>query len=663
MRKTVISLLLASSGAAFGADDGIFTLGTVVVTASALHESIENGQSIDVKTMRLYDKETVGTALNTTAGISISKVGARNEEMVYVRGFDLRQVPVFVDGIPVYVPYDGYVDLGRFNTFDLSRIDVAKGFSSLIYGPNTLGGAINLVSRRPQKEFEGEVGGGATWTDNGKNNGNRIYANVGSNQGNWYIQAGASYLDQNFYRLPDSFDAVKSEDGGNRDNSYNTDRKYNLKVGFTPNATDEYSLNYISQHGVKGNPPYAGSVPGVTARYWQWPYWDKDSLYFISSTQIGIATLKSRAFHDTYQNSLFAYDDATYTTQKKGSSFQSWYDDYTNGASVEGDFQLSDINLLKTAYHWKDDVHREHNAGEPIRHDEDRTQSIALEDTHDLTDKLSLVAGVSHDWRDSLQAEDYNAKTRVVSDFARDDSNANNATLGLFYQSTDSGLLHATFARKSRFPTIKDRYSYRMGTALPNADLKSERANHFEIGYDDVFATIWHWNASVYHSEVSDLIQAISIPATACSTPPCTQMQNVGKVRIDGFDGGVRADLNSWDVGASYGYISRKNISDSSVHLTDTPRHKLVGDATWHIDDLWTATGSVEVSSSRYSTSDGKQQVGGFGIANLKTGYRLFERSLLVEIGVRNLFDRLYEYSEGFPEAGRTYFAQFNIGF
>lgn len=642
------------------AEDNNFTLGTIVVTANALDSDEDADNSIDSKQIRIYDKETVSSALNTTSGISISKIGGRNEEMVYVRGFDLRQVPVFADGIPVYVPYDGYADLSRFNTFDLSRIDVAKGFSSLIYGPNTLGGAINLVSRRPSKTFEGEVGGGSTITDDRDNNGNRIYTNIGSNQGSWYMQAGLSYLKQDYYQLPDDFAPAKGEDGGRRDNSATRDRKYNLKLALTPNKTDEYSLNYISQHGEKGTPPYAGSVTGVTPRYWTWPYWDKDSLYYISSTQLGIATLKVKAFHDTYGNSLFTWDDATYSTQTKASSFKSWYDDYTNGASVQVDFQLSDNNILKSAYHWKKDVHREHNAGEPIRRDKDRTQSIALEDTHNFTDELSLVAGVSHDWREGLVAEDYNAKTKVISDFKLGEGSTNNATLGLFDKLTATGKARITIAQKSRFPTIKDRYSYRMGTALPNPDLSNESALHYEIGYEDTFAKILHWNIGIFHSDVTDLIQAVSIPASTCSSPPCSQMQNVGEVDIDGFDTSVNIDFGNVKLGGAYSYISRKNLSNPAIHLTDTPRHKFVGNAVWAITPAWNTTASLETSSSRYSTSNGLQQVTGFGIANLKTGYRFVDDKLLVEAGVRNMFDRLYAYTEGFPEAGRTYFLQFN---
>ncbi|MFD2838855.1 TonB-dependent receptor plug domain-containing protein [Azotobacter vinelandii] len=175
------------------ADDNVFELGQIFVLGSHGDASrLDNTDSVDSRDMRLHDRETVGEALNLIPGVSLSKTGARNEQMVYVRGFDLRQVPVFIDGIPVYVPYDGYPDLGRFTTFELSRIEVSKGFSSMTYGPNTLGGAINLVTRRPQEEFEGEIGTGFSFTDRAENNGEWTYANFGTRQDNWWAQMGLS---------------------------------------------------------------------------------------------------------------------------------------------------------------------------------------------------------------------------------------------------------------------------------------------------------------------------------------------------------------------------------------------------------------------------------------------------------------------------------------
>lgn len=75
------------------------------------------------------------------------------------------------------------------------------------------------------------MGSGADFTDKGEMQGYRVYSNLGSNQGSWYTQVGLSYLDQDYYRLPNSFEPTTAEDGGRRNNSYNSDGKLNLKVG------------------------------------------------------------------------------------------------------------------------------------------------------------------------------------------------------------------------------------------------------------------------------------------------------------------------------------------------------------------------------------------------------------------------------------------------
>ncbi len=63
------------------------------------------------------------------------------------RGFtDSRPSALYVDGIPISVPYDGYVDFNRFLTSDVAEVQVARGYSSPLLGPNALGGSINMVT-------------------------------------------------------------------------------------------------------------------------------------------------------------------------------------------------------------------------------------------------------------------------------------------------------------------------------------------------------------------------------------------------------------------------------------------------------------------------------------------------------------------------------------
>jgi len=106
----------------------VFDLGVIEVVEN---EDVRN-KTVDRVTdddMRLLDKNFLADALNTLPGVSLSQFGARNETLVNVRGFDIKHVPIFQDGIPIYVPYDGYPDLGRFTTFDLSEVVLSKGFT------------------------------------------------------------------------------------------------------------------------------------------------------------------------------------------------------------------------------------------------------------------------------------------------------------------------------------------------------------------------------------------------------------------------------------------------------------------------------------------------------------------------------------------------------
>ena len=526
-----ISISLSS----YAEDKAIFNLGEVLVTAPNLDVLPGAMESIDQDEMRLFNRETVGRALNTLPGVTMTEGGPRNEQMITFRGFDLRQVPVFVDGIPVYVSYDGYVDLGRFNTFDLAAIDVSKGFSSVLYGPNALGGAINLVSRKPTKEFEGDVTAGLYLNRNLNYNGFHTDANVGGNHGTWYWQASASYLDKDQYQLSGDFQPQKYQPGGDRVDSYQKDRKLNLKVGWTPNETDEYSLNLISQHGEKGTPPYAGTLASATAsaKFWEWPYWDKDSIYFVSNTAIGKDSyLKLRAYFDTFQNAINNYTNNTYTILGPGKMFyQSWYDDYTYGASAEFGTKLTESNTLKFAAHIKEDVHREHNYvsnnsgtakfNTPTLHDQDQTTSFAVEDTQRIGDKLDLVTGISRDERDTRQAENYvpgNAgNLGTVAPFQKDNASAWNPQVGLFYHLSPTDEIHASVSDKSRFPTIKDRYSYRLGTAIPNAALQPERSLNYELGSSGMISSRTRVSGAIFYDDIRDMIQSVTVATTLCT--------------------------------------------------------------------------------------------------------------------------------------------------
>ncbi|SDE02508.1 TonB-dependent receptor plug domain-containing protein [Pedobacter soli] len=620
----------------------IFKLGEIYIKGKTDNSS----NTISSDKIEQNGKLDVATALNILPGVSLSKVGARNESVVLIRGFDLRQVPVYIDGIPVYVPYDGYVDLGRFTSFDVSQINVAKGFSSITYGANTLGGAINIVSRKPVNKFEIDARSGLMSGD-----GHRLNLNAGSRLGKFYFQGSISQLKQQGFPLSESFIAKINEDGGRRENAYREDTKYTAKIGFTPKEGDEYAFNYVKQDGKKGNPPYVGDDTKVTTRFWQWPYWNKESYYFLSNTTITPASsIKTRLYYDKFSNLLSAFDDNTYTTQKKGSSFQSIYNDDTYGGSIVYNNQLNATHFLSASAQLKNDRHKEYNVGEPIRTTRDYTASLGLEDAFRLNEKLTLLPGIGINLRKSLQAENYNATTKTITEHPKNDNYALNAQLGAVYELDEWQKINVSVARKTRFATIKDRYSYRMGTAIPNPDLKSEAALHYEAGYTGKVMNQLQITANLFYSRISDAIMQVNNVL-----PNIFQLQNAGKAEFYGTE--LSADysiLPDWNLSGQYSYLKRTNLSNRDLKFTDAPDHKLLLSSGYQLKKAASLLASIEYNSSRYSTSYGTKAAG-FALTNVGARVKAY-RWISLEGGVNNLFDKNYAISEGYPEAGRNYF-------
>ena len=658
MKKVVLlAFLLAISETAIAADvpldsqpvgKKVFTAGEITVTGEK--ESAKNTVSAD--DMEKLDKKNIAQAVNLLPGVNLGNAGARNEGMIYVRGFDMRQVPLYVDGIPLYVPYDGYIDPNRFTTFDLSEIRVSKGFSSVLFGPNTLGGAINMVSRKPEGTFEGSLKEGITFGSD-KIASTVSSLNLASNQGTWYVQSALSLLDSKFVPLSGSFVPTANENGGERDNSAARDLKGSVKFGYTPNSTDEYSITAIGQHSNKGVPVYTGSNQSSAVRYWKYTDWDKSSLYFIGKEALGSTSyLKTRAYYDNYYNIIDSYDKATYTTQTSKKAFTSVYDDKTFGGSVEYGTELISHNTLKLALHDKYDMHREYNVGQTPKGFEDNTLSLAVEDTWAAANDLNVIFGVRQDFRNTVKAEDL--QNNKISSFNLEDNSAANYQLAVVDHLDKYQDVTAYIARTTRFPTLKDRYSYKLGNALPNPGLKPEHSLNYGLDYTTKPYEQLKMQASVYQSKLIDVIQQVNNIAYV-NNIWVYQEQNTGKATFSGFECSVDWKAASWlKAFGGYSYIDRKNDSDPTLYFTDVPKHKISGYLQFTLNKSTWAMLETEYNSKRYSTSDGKYTAGGYGLLNLRASTTLMN-SLSLQASVENVFDRNYAVLEGYPEPGRQY--------
>ncbi|MAK61476.1 MAG: TonB-dependent receptor [Ponticaulis sp.] len=100
----------------------------------------------------------IATLVNETGGIRVQvtspALGAAN---VRVQGLYGRYTQLLADGLPLYGGQASSLGLLQIPPTDLRRVDVIKGSASSLYGGSALGGVINLLSRRPGDEAEGEI--------------------------------------------------------------------------------------------------------------------------------------------------------------------------------------------------------------------------------------------------------------------------------------------------------------------------------------------------------------------------------------------------------------------------------------------------------------------------------------------------------------------------
>lgn len=666
--------------------DNVFTLGQIEVIG-------EN--STDLSTSRLEQSDLqrnnqirVSDVAKSTPGVFLERSGGRNEHNLLVRGFNARRVPVFIDGIPVYVPYDGNMDIGRFTTFDLSRIDISKGASSVLYGANTLGGAVNLITQKPTKELEGAIGYGFSHGKSGNTGTNQTYFNLGTKQELFYAQLSGSFLEKQGAQLSRHYQQInpKGDDGGRAENSIQRDKKLSLKMAFTPNKSDEYALVLSTQKGNKQHPIYSGKNTDSQERYWRWPQWDKDSIYFLSHTEFGLNNLylNTKVFYDTFKNKMSSFDNASFSTQtlkinqgqkKSIKNGDSYYKDYSYGAGFELGGNLTEKDLIKFSSIVKFDIHRAHNEYpkynrfDPVETDKDRTYSFGLENTHQFTENTKLITGISFDHRESLRAENYEdeneckslRKVNVLCPFNVGNKNALNYQIKLTHNFDQNSEFSIGFAKKTRFATMKERYSRRFGKTEPNPFLNPETAYHYEASYMRTFGDWLRLDSALFYSEVKDAIDTVAIKNGV------SQEQNVGKEIFRGAE--LAASIFATDnltLGANYTYTQAKNKTKNII-VTDVPKHKFFAYVDWKIIPNVSLYISQEAEHGRYSTDGmGKKskliKLSGFGNTNAKVIYNV-TKQLSLEAGVSNIFDKNYYYQAGYPEEGRLFFSNMRYQF
>lgn len=163
------TMVLAGAAPALAQDGTAVSAGgidDIVVTAQRREERLID-VPISVSALRGEALERGGVTTVSNIGTMVPNiqinqtVGNTYGPLISIRGLAPsadtslgRDQPVglYLDGVPIAKSTGA-----AFDTVDLERIEVLRGPQGTLYGKNTIGGAVNMVSRKPSGEFGGQL--------------------------------------------------------------------------------------------------------------------------------------------------------------------------------------------------------------------------------------------------------------------------------------------------------------------------------------------------------------------------------------------------------------------------------------------------------------------------------------------------------------------------
>lgn len=654
-------------------DSGSYTGST---SATRLNLSLrETPQSVSVITRQQLDDQgitLVQDALAQTTGISVDRSTATQEyTQVYSRGFAVDTY--MFDGMPTSSSLEGIT----YDTAIYDRIEVVRGATGLVSGTGSPAAAVNLVRKRPTRDFSGSVSASAgTWdryraeadlsgslVDSGRIRGRLVavhqdygsyISRVDQKKDLFYgiieadltdstlLTAGITYQDERNDHASRGFPAFFS-DGSRTDFSrrmngaadwsyYN--RKQTTVFGslehtfandWTAKAVVNYTQNdYDALQGYAQN-GYPDRDTGAGAGLWLANWHGRPKQTSVDLYATGPFSLFGRK-HDL----VFGVSASRY--EQSGATYPSW--------RLPGyDASIPDI------FNWNGHSPKPIYAGTETGTSNTREEELGLYATVRLrpTDRLSVILGGRYtDWKRDVNSA-YNDGTRI-NDKMRETGKVT-PFAGVVYDLDDNWSVYASYTSIFTPQAYRDRN---------NSFLPPLEGDNYEIGVKgEFFGGALNASAAVFELKQDNLAEMdpdnIWVTGGGGGSYAYRSIQGV---TARGFEMEMSGELQpGWQMIAGYSY---RQLKDADGRRVDTwqPNSLLRLWTTYRLPGSWNALtlgggvtwqGKIKQNDSGPNGEAFTQDA--YALVGLMARYD-FDRHLSATLNVNNLLDKKY-YSTG----------------
>ncbi len=507
---------------------------------------------------------SLSEAIKRVPGVMYNdNIGHFGTPSIRVRGHSDEKTGVYMDGIPVEDIYQKWGGFGHITTHGIGGIQVAKGFTSPVYGMTQMSGAVNIISAKPQKELEIGLSQkliyGRSTPDVDEV---RQGISVGTKQDKFYFQIDASHTQRSKY--PFSYDYDLWNENPYAATHNNTVK---LKLGVTPNENHEYSLNYINSKAQKN-----GFLMS-DGRHLVWPVYDQRLLYLLGNSFFTPDfSLNTRVYFTELDRQSVAYTK----NSPGGFVMMSGQNTYSNtmGSIFTFSYDIYKDANAKFGVNVKRDYHKSYDSTSTDKYADLYTSGFA-QYSQRLWD-FRLVAALNYDWAYTLNKEDIGTFAKGLA-----------AQAALYYDFAEGHSAHFMIGRKHDIPTMWRRNFSYFGHAVPNPNLEQETAILYELGYD-INLESTTFSIAVYYNDLTDMYSSeylygadatCAIPQTDRSgNTYCTRAINVPDGYLYGGEIGIEQGFFADDMlvlGANYTFtqkVEEDKVNDGK-RITSYPNH------------------------------------------------------------------------------------------